>query len=79
MRLNRERGEGNFGCLVGIVVMLFALFVAYKMIPVKVNAAEVREVLQDEAKSAGTHDDTRIVEAILADRRSQPASDPSWR
>src|SRR5258708_14868660 len=66
MRLNRERGEGNFGCLVGIVVLLIALFVAFKMIPVKIKAAEVREVLQDEAKSAGTHDDAHITKAILA-------------
>lgn len=67
MRRNRrERGEGNFGCLVGLIVMLIGIFVAYKMIPVKIKAAEVREVLQDEAKSAGTHSDDRIRAAILA-------------
>lgn len=66
MRRNRrERGEGNFGCLVGLVVFLAAIFVAYKMIPIKIKAAEVREVLQDEAKSAGTHNDDQIRAAIL--------------
>lgn len=67
MRRNeRERGEGNFGCLVGVILLLAAIFVAYKMIPVKIKAAELREVVQDEAKSAGTHNDERIRTAILA-------------
>jgi hypothetical protein len=64
-RSRRELGEGNFGCLVGLIVMLIGIFIAYKMIPVKVKAAELREVLQDEAKSAGTHNDERIRTAIL--------------
>lgn len=62
----RQRGEGNFGCLVGLVLLAIALFVAYKMIPVKVKIAEVRAVVVDEAKSAGTHNDDRIRRAILA-------------
>lgn len=67
MRRNeRERGEGNFGCLVGVILLLAAIFVAYKMIPVKIKAAELREVVTDEAKSAGTHNDERIKAAILA-------------
>jgi hypothetical protein len=67
MRRNRrERGEGNFGCLVGLIFLLAGIFNAYKMIPVKVKAAELREVLQDEAKSAGTHSDDHIRAAILA-------------
>jgi hypothetical protein len=65
-RNHRERGEGNFGCLVGVILLLAAIFVAYKMIPVKVKAAELREVVSDEAKSAGTHGDDRIRAAILA-------------
>jgi hypothetical protein len=47
------------------------------MIPVKVKAAELREVVQDEAKSAGTHGDDRIRAAILAKAKenSLPVSD----
>ena len=67
MRLNRrERGEGNFGCLVGLIFLALAVFVAYKMIPVKVKNAELRQVIVDEAKSAGTHKDDQIMKAILA-------------
>ena len=67
MRFNRrERGEGNFGCIVGLLVFLVALFIAYKMIPVKIKTAELRQVVTDEAKSAGTHKDDQIMRAILA-------------
>ena len=62
----RERGEGNFGCLVGLIFLAIAIFVAYKMIPVKVKNAELRQVITDEAKAAGTHKDDMIMKAILA-------------
>ena len=78
MRRNRrEAGEGNFGCLVGIILLLAAVFVDYKMIPLKVRAAELRQVIQDEAKSAGTHSDERIKKAILlkADENRLPVGE----
>ncbi|HSY52531.1 MAG TPA: hypothetical protein VLC46_27270 [Thermoanaerobaculia bacterium] len=70
MRMSRrERGEGQLGCLVGLILLGLAIFVAWKMIPVKVKAAEVRQTVVDEAKSAGTHNDERIRAAILAKAR----------
>src|ERR1700756_5757974 len=70
MRMSgRERGESKLGCLVGLIVLGLALFVAWKMIPVKVKAAELRQTVVDEAKSAGTHNDDRIRAAILAKAR----------
>src|SRR5437764_15445077 len=65
----RERGEGQFGCLIGLIILGLAILVAWKMIPVKVKAAELRQTVVDEAKSAGTHNDDRIRAAILAKAR----------
>jgi type III secretion system FlhB-like substrate exporter len=65
----RERGESQFGCLIGLILLGLAIFVAWKMIPVKVKAAELRQTVVDEAKSAGTHGDDRIRAAILAKAR----------
>jgi hypothetical protein len=62
----RERGESQLGCLVGLILLGLAIFIAWKMIPVKVKAAELRQTVVDEAKSAGTHGDDRIKAAILA-------------
>src|SRR6266516_382302 len=66
MRLRgRQRGESQLGCLVGLIVLAIAIFIAWKMIPVKVKAAELRQVVGDEAKAAGTHDDNKIRGAIM--------------
>lgn len=67
MRRNRrERGEGQLGCVVGLLFLLIAIFIAYKLIPVKVKAADMRQTVVNEAKSAGIHDDGYILRAILA-------------
>lgn len=60
-----ERGESQFGCLVGIVILLVAGVLAYKMIPIKVKAADLRDTIVDEAKSAGQHDHGVILRNIL--------------
>jgi len=66
MRRNRrELGEGQFGCLVGIALLLVGIFIAYKMIPVKVKAAEIRQITEDESRSAGQHNDNQIVQTII--------------
>ena len=65
-RRKSEAGEGQIGCLFGLILFLLVLFIAYKMIPIKVRAAELRQTVTDEAKSAGTHDDKRITEIIVA-------------
>ena len=71
LRNRRERGEGQFGCLVGLALLLLAGLVAYRMIPIKVKAAELRETVVDESKSAGQHNDKRIKEYILAKAEQQ--------
>lgn len=65
LRNRRERGEGQFGCLVGLVLLLLAGLVAYRMIPIKVKAAELRDTIVDESKAAGQHDQKQIRAAIL--------------
>jgi hypothetical protein len=61
----REAGEGNFGCIVGLVILVVAVIVAYKIIPIKANMADLRQVCIDEGKSAGQHSDTVIQKRIL--------------
>lgn len=67
MRRNRrQRGEGQLGCVIGLLFLLIAIFIAYKFIPVKVKAADMRQTVVDEAKSGGIHDDALIMKMILA-------------
>ena len=63
LRKHRERGEGNFGCLVGIVILLAAGVLAYKLIPIKVKAADLRDTVDRESKSG--HDEREITAAVL--------------
>jgi hypothetical protein len=67
IRTRAERGEGRGGCIFGLIFLLVAIFVAYKMIPIKVKAAELRGTIIDQAKSAGLprHDDAYIRHAIM--------------
>lgn len=65
LRNRRERGEGQFGCLVGIIILLVAGVLAYNLIPIKVKAADLRDTVVDEAKSAGQHDERVITKRIL--------------
>ncbi|HXI11022.1 MAG TPA: hypothetical protein VNM92_00010 [Thermoanaerobaculia bacterium] len=60
-----ERGEGKVGCLFGVIMLVGSVMVAYKMIPIKVKAAELRQVIVDEARSAGTHKDQVIRKTIM--------------
>jgi len=77
LRNRRERGEGQFGCLVGLVILLIVGLIAYKMIPIKVKAADLRETIVDESKSAGQHHDPQIRKQILtkAEQLGLPVSD----
>ncbi|MGZ7030871.1 MAG: hypothetical protein ACXVIJ_02775 [Thermoanaerobaculia bacterium] len=70
-RSRRESGEGQLGCLFGVALLLLAVFVAWKVIPVKVRAADLRQAVVDEAKSAGTHNDEQIMKYILAKAADQ--------
>ena len=64
-RTRSQAGEGQIGCVVGLLLLLACIFVAYKLIPVKVASAELRDVVVDESRAAGTHKDERIMRAIL--------------
>ena len=62
----RESGEGQFGCLVGLILLVAAVFIAFKIIPIKANMADLRQTCIDEGKSAGQHNDAAILKRILA-------------
>lgn len=65
MRNRRELGEGRIGCLFGLVILLIVGMIAYKMIPVKVKAADLRDEVADASRSAGLHNDKWIATTIL--------------
>lgn len=63
IRMN-QRGEGKLGCIIGLLILVAAVFVAYKMIPVRVRATEFRDAVHDNARSAGRMSQAAITKAI---------------
>lgn len=52
--LNRmnQKGEGRLGCVIGLLLLVVVLFIAYKMIPAKMQATDMREAVQNASRSA---------------------------
>jgi len=64
-----QRGEGKAGCIMGLILLLLAALVAYKMIPIKVKAAELRQTIVDEARFAGMRTDKKMRSEIMSRAR----------
>ncbi len=65
LRRRSELGEGKGGCIFGLICFVVSVFIAWKMIPVKVKAAELRQEVVDQAKSAGNRGPDKIKLAIM--------------
>lgn len=49
-RWRSERGEGNIGCIIWLLVLVLAVLVAWKAIPVKLNSTKFYDYLDELAK-----------------------------
>jgi hypothetical protein len=48
-----ERGEGNLGCILWLLVLGLAVMISMKAIPVKIASAELYDYMDEVARSAG--------------------------
>ena len=61
-----ERGEGRVSFVITLAVMGIAAYLAVKIVPVRIDAYEFRDVLRDEARQAVViKDDREIARRIL--------------
>ncbi|HSN68839.1 MAG TPA: hypothetical protein VLV48_06320 [Thermoanaerobaculia bacterium] len=65
-RHRMQRGEGQLGCIFGLIVLIAAGYIAFKMVPVKVRAADLRQEIVDVARSAGVYKEGQIRQKIMA-------------
>lgn len=49
-----ERGEGRIGLMIALALLGAGIFVGVKIIPVRVNAYEFRDFIQEECRFAAT-------------------------
>ena len=73
-RRNPGRGEGKVGCIIWLVVLALAGFVAYKAIPVKLNASQLYDYMDEQAKFAQQTKPDQLKKRIL--RRAQELNLP---
>ncbi len=67
IRLKRSfgaRGEGNVGCILWALVFILVVFVAWKMVPVKVASAKFHDFMDEQGKFAKDTPQERIYKSI---------------
>jgi hypothetical protein len=66
-RRTAERGEGNLGCIVWVLLLALGVLIAWKTIPVKMSSAEIYDYMDELARfSAGHEPPEDIKKQILA-------------
>lgn len=65
-KFQHQRGEGRIGLIIALIVVAVAVFVAYKVVPVKIKTYEFKDTMREEARMGSlrkTADST--MEALL--------------
>jgi hypothetical protein len=66
-RRTAERGEGNVGCILWVLLLAVGVLIAWKAIPVKMSSAELYDYMDEMARfSAGKEAPEEIKKKILA-------------
>ena len=61
-----ERGEGRLGTLIGLTVLALAIYLAFKVIPVMVNAYAFRDYIEQETRFAALRNrDEEVIKRVL--------------
>ena len=63
---NGERGEGRASFLITLGIFLVGVFLAIKVVPVRIDGYQFQEVLREEVRNAAAHqNDKRVAERIM--------------
>lgn len=60
-----ERGEGNFGCILWLIILALAIGFAWKAVPVKIASAQLYDYMVEQAKFAHNAKPDRIKQRVL--------------
>lgn len=60
-----ERGEGNFGCIIWLLLLAVAGMVLWKTVPVKIANAELYDHMVELAKFSGNWSEDKLRKSIL--------------
>lgn len=60
-----QRGEGNLGCVLWLLLLAVAVLIAWKAVPVKIKSAELYDFMVEQAKWAASSNPEVIKKRIL--------------
>ena len=63
-----ERGEGRIGLIVALALLGAGIFLGVKIIPVRVNAYEFRDFVQEECRFAATRNNDADIYRRIVDK-----------
>jgi hypothetical protein len=66
-----ERGEGRIGLLIAIALLGAGIFIAIKVIPVRVNAYEFRDFITEECRFAATRNRDEDIAKRIFDKAQE--------
>lgn len=64
-RLNHQRGEANFGCILWAILLTVAVVICWEAVPVKIANVEFQDYLVEQAKFAHNADARKIRGRVL--------------
>ncbi|MEW5805866.1 MAG: hypothetical protein AB1756_00675 [Acidobacteriota bacterium] len=70
-RIFGQKGEGRIGLIITLVIIAIAVFVAYKIVPVKVKTYEFRDTMREEARMASLRKSADETMQILLDKAKE--------
>ena len=70
-RRSAERGSGNTGCIIWTVVLGIAVLISWKMIPVKVNSAELADYMVEIAQFESARRPPEELKKMLLNRAGE--------
>lgn len=71
MSRSTESGQGRIGLVVAMAVVGAAIFLAVKFIPVRVEAYEFRDFVEQECRYAAVHSDDAAVAKRIMDKAKE--------
>src|SRR6185436_10291904 len=70
-RRTAERGESNMGCILWLVLLGIAVLISWKMIPVKVNSAELSDYMVEVAQFQSARNEPDVLKQMIINRATE--------
>ena len=65
VRRAAERGSGNLGCILWLILLVVGVLVAWKAIPVKIRSAELYDQMEEMAKFSARNSPDELKKQIM--------------